>query len=308
MGQLIVFYKYIDIQYPEQIVKWQKNLATPLNLTGRVIVAHEGINATLAGEDHEIQTYIAAMNEHPLFGEIDYKITPGSAALFPRLYIVVRAEIVNLGVPLEQRKRAYTGQHLRAQEVHALLSNKPADLVILDTRNNFESAIGTFKDAIIPDIYRFRELPAYIDQNLAQFKDKQVLMFCTAGVRCEPISAYLNQKQVAKRVYQIRGGIQRYIEAYPDGYFRGKNYVFDGRIAVRVNADVLGKCLLCQTACDDYTNCLNASCNKHYLACQNCLTQYQNCCSAQCQHLINSAQVAPRPPRSGSAKTSPSGS
>ncbi|HLB40244.1 MAG TPA: rhodanese-related sulfurtransferase [Candidatus Babeliales bacterium] len=306
MGQLIVFYKYIDIQYPEQIVKWQKNLATPLNLTGRVIIAHEGINATLAGEEQEIAAYIAAMNEHPLFGEIDYKITTGSAALFPRLYIVVRSEIVNLGVPLDQRERAYTGQHLSPQEVHELLTNKPDDLVILDTRNNFESAIGTFKDALIPDIYRFRELPAYLEQNLDQFKDKQVLMFCTAGVRCEPISAYLNQKQVAKKVYQIRGGIQRYIEAYPDGHFRGKNYVFDGRIAVRVNDDVLGKCLLCQTACDDYTNCLNASCNKHYLACPNCLTKFQNCCSEKCQHLVNSAQVAPRPPRPVLEPTLPS--
>lgn len=297
MGKLIVFYKYVTIQYPEQIVKWQKALCQELNLKGRIIIATEGINATVGGEDHEIQAYVAAMEQHELFKQIDYKYSAGSAELFPRLYVVVRDEIVNLGVPAELRQRDLTGQHLTPDQVHELLTNRPKDLVVLDTRNNFEWAIGTFTDAITPDIYRFRELPEYIDQNLADFKDKQVLMFCTAGVRCEPITAYLNQKQVASKVYQIEGGIQRYIEVYPDGHFRGKNYVFDGRIAMRVNSDILGKCYLCAIPFDDYTNCLNAACNKHYLGCPDCLVKYQNCCSEKCQNLVLTAQTHTRPAR-----------
>ena len=122
-------------------------------------------------------------------------------------------------------------------------------------------------------------------------------MYCTGGIRCERASAYLNLKGVAKQVYQIEGGIQRYIEQYPDGYFRGKNYVFDGRVTVKVNADILSTCELCSTTCDEYRNCLNASCNKHFICCQSCSIKYGNACSIQCQELLATGAVKPRPMR-----------
>jgi len=297
MGKVIIFYKYVHIEYPKQVLKWQKKICQELGLKGRIFLAHEGINGTLGGPTEHIERYKKIMSEHPLFGGIDYKESPGNADFFPRLYVVVRTEIVHLGISPQTLTAAQGGVHLKPDQVHALIERKPDNLVILDMRNDYESRIGKFEGAITPPIENFRELPAYIDQHLDQFKDKQVLAYCTGGIRCERATAYLKQKQVTQEVYQIEGGIQRYVEQYPDGYFRGKNYVFDDRIAVKITDDILTQCDLCPTACDEYTNCMNAECNAHYIACAQCRQQYANCCSQRCTDLVISKQVKMRPER-----------
>jgi len=296
MGKIILYYKYVQIDNPEAIVHEHKVFCTQRNLTGRVLIAQEGINGTLAGSDSAIQEYKDFMNNHPLFGNIDFKENPGDINLFPKLKVLLRTTIVNLGVAPELLTVKDTGKHLTPQQVNELIErnkNNP-DFVILDTRNDYESAIGTFKNAIIPDIKTFREFPEYIDSHLDSFKDKEVLMFCTGGIRCERATAYLNVKDVAKTVYQIEGGIHRYAEQYPDGYFRGKNYVFDGRIATPVNNDILGHCLLCQKPCDDYNNCINTTCNKHFIGCDSCLEQLEYTCSPECLELVRTQQVPRR--------------
>jgi predicted sulfurtransferase len=297
MGKIILYYKYVSIQYPVAILKWHKALCTELELTGRIIIAHEGVNATVAGSDEQIERYKLTVSQHPLFGDIDFKESPGDASYFPRMRIVVKNEIVNLGIDPTAVTTKDTGTHLTPQQVHALINNKTDNLVILDARNEFESKVGKFIDAVTPPIDYFRQLPAYIDSNLEQFKDKEVLMYCTGGIRCERATAYLNLKNVAKKVYQIEGGIHRYIEQYPDGHFRGKNYVFDGRVTVRVNDDILSTCTLCPAPCDEYENCLNATCNKHFICCKNCVIAYGNSCSKTCQELLAAGLVAPRPMR-----------
>ncbi|MBM18203.1 MAG: hypothetical protein CL947_04010 [Epsilonproteobacteria bacterium] len=296
MGTILLYYKYIDIQYPEAIKKWQKELCTKLGLTGRIILAHEGINGTVAGEDEAAESYIKAMNDHPLFNNIDFKKSPGGAEVFPKLKISVKNEIVHLGVDPSKVTTKDGGKHLTPEQTHELLSNPPKDFIILETRNNYESAVGGFAGQLDPNINHFRELPKYIDENLDKFKDKQVLMHCTGGVRCERATAYLAQKNVAKEIFQIEGGIVRYTEKYPDGYFRGKNYVFDKRITVKINDDILGSCYVCNTACDDYFNCLNAQCNKHYISCSNCLEELQNTCSASCKKAIQQRTTTSRKP------------
>lgn len=296
MEKLTLFYKYVHIQYPKQILKWQTKICQDLGLKGRIILAHEGINGTVAGIPEHVDMYIKLMLEHPLFGGIDFKNTIGNEPFFPRLRIVIKNEIVHLGINPESLTTEQGGKHLTPHQTHELLKENPQDLVILDTRNDYEYRIGTFKNAILPDIKHFREFPDYIEKNLESFKNKQVLMFCTGGVRCERATAVLNVKGVAKEVYQIEGGIQRYTEQFPDGYFRGKNYVFDNRIAVRVNDDILSTCDLCPTPCDDYNNCLNASCNKHHISCQTCRQTYKGTCSKECMELIEQGKVKKRPP------------
>lgn len=296
MGKLTLFYKYVHIQYPKQILKWQTKLCQELGLKGRIILAHEGINATLAGADEAIDAYILHMQSHELFGNIDFKNSEGDAHYFPRLRIVIKDEIVHLGIDPEKLTVAQGGRHLTPAQAHDLIASTPDNLVILDTRNNYESRIGTFANAVVPDIRNFREFPDYIENNLEQFKDKKVLMFCTGGVRCERATAVLNVKGVAQEIYQIEGGIQRYTEQFPDGYFRGKNYVFDGRVGVRINNDILSTCDLCPAQCDDYNNCLNASCNKHHISCADCRVIYNNTCSKQCMELLEQGKVAQRPP------------
>ncbi|MDR3646538.1 MAG: rhodanese-related sulfurtransferase [Candidatus Babeliales bacterium] len=295
MSKIILFYKYVNIETPHQTMNWQRELCESLNLKGRIILATEGINATLGGTVKEIEAYIAAMNAHPLFGNIDYKYSSGGAEYFPRLRIVVKNEIVNLGINPQDLTTENTGKHLTPKQTHELLQNKPKDLIILDGRNNYEAAVGKFEDAITPDIRYFRQFPDYIDQNLEQFKDKEVLMYCTGGIRCERASAYLKSKGIAKEVYQVEGGIHRYVEEYPDGFFKGKNYVFDARVTVKVNAEVLGNCFVCNAKCDDYMNCRNAECNKHYIGCQDCVVRLNETCSEKCNILVLENRVHVRP-------------
>lgn len=290
-NKIILFYKYVNIKYPGEIRTWQRELCEKLNLKGRIIIACEGINGTVGGSPENIDQYVQAMNEHPFFGDIDFKESFATDEIFPKLKVKVRLEAVTLGIDARELTPKNGGIHLTPEETHKLLEEKPEDLVILDARNEFEAKIGKFTDAIVPDIQHFRELPEYIDNNKELFKDKQVLMYCTGGIRCERATTYLKSKNVAKEVYQIEGGIHRYIEKYPDGYFRGKNYVFDGRIAVKSNDDILSACELCQTPCDDYTNCFNVRCNKQFIVCTDCTTKYENSCSTKCLNLIQEKKV-----------------
>ncbi len=300
MGNILLFYKYIPLENPEAIAKWQQELCNSFDLKGRILLGKEGINGTLGGTTQATDAYKKAMNEHELFGSIDWKESPGGADYFPRMRIVVRDEIVTLGIDACELTPEQGGKHLTADEVHELI-NTNKDLIILDTRNDYESAVGTFRNAMIPDINNFRDFPAWIDAHLDDFKDKEVLMFCTGGIRCERATAVLKIKDVAKEVYQIKGGIHRYIEKYPDGHFRGKNYVFDARVAVKANEDVLGVCYICNKPNDEYTNCLNVMCHRHITCCDPCIEKMDNTCSPECQYLIKTegvkahSQLRPKP-------------
>lgn len=267
MGCVLLFYKYVTIRYPVQMQKWQRRLCESLNLKGRIIIAHEGINGTLGGTAEETALYIEALKAHELFHDVDMKTSQGSAQDFPRLSVVVRPEIVHLGINDNQVSAEQAGCHVSPEEAHAMLSHKSDDLLVFDARNKYESDIGAFEGAIKPPLDNFRELPGYVDDNLEQFRDKTVLMYCTGGVRCERASAYLKQKEVAREVLQISGGIHRYVEAYPDGFFRGKNYVFDNRTALPVTHDTLGACVYCEKPCSDYSACSNSMCREQLLIC-----------------------------------------
>lgn len=295
---ILLFYKYTTIKDPRKTKEWQERIARQLNLLGRVLIAHEGINGTLSGSPQEINRYKEIMRKNSLFADIDFKERSETEACFEKLQIVVKKQIVNF--PINQpahQALAHTGHYLTPEQADKKMREKGKDLLILDTRNICESRIGAFENAIHAPVDHFRDLPAYIDQNLDLFKDKEVIMYCTGGVRCELATAYLNQKGVARNVYQIQGGIHRYAEQFPNGLFRGKNYVFDERIAVKVTDDILGTCAHCATACDDYTNCLNARCNKHFIGCQDCIAKLGNSCSLQCQELLEKGAVAKRPMR-----------
>lgn len=291
---IILYYKYVNIENPKNILRWQNRICSQLGLKGRIIIAEEGINGTLGGEERLVQRYIELMNEHPLFGNIDFKTSEGDASYFPRLRIVIKEEITRMGVDPKKITADQGGKHLTPKQVHELLQNPPENLIILDGRNDYEAEIGRFKGAIVPPIKTFRDFPAYIDENAELFKDKQVFMYCTGGIRCERASAYLKSKGVAEEIYQLEGGIHRYAEQFPDGYFRGKNYVFDDRIAVTVNDDILSKCHLCPEPCADFTNCVNSKCNNQYIACPECIDKYNNCCGSECMQLVAERKVPVR--------------
>lgn len=293
MGKILLFYQYVHITYPEQIAKWQRRICHELGLTGRIILAHEGINGTVGGSDEATDAYRRIMKEHELFATMDIKDSAGSAADFPRLAVMIKREICQLGVDPDDLTVADGGVHLDPAEAHALMANPPKDLIILDTRNRYEWEVGAFEGAIKPDIQTFREFPQYIDEHLEEFRGKEVLMYCTGGVRCERATAYLNRMKIAKTVYQIRGGIHRYAEQFPNGFFRGKNYVFDKRIAVPVNDDILGKCMRCHAPYDTHRNCLAKPCIKQILLCDACIKVQLPCCSAECLALVQGQSSVP---------------
>lgn len=291
MDIILLFYKYVTLEYPEMILKWQKELCLRLGLKGRILLAKEGINGTVAGSKEATQEYVDAMNAHPLFGNIDFKTSPGSNNDFPRMKVVIKNEIVRLGIDSEKVNAKDTATHLTPEQAHELINNPPKDFVIFDTRNDYETRIGSFRNAVNPPIKTFRELPEFIDKNEDLFKDKTVLMDCTGGVRCERASVYLQQKGIAKEIYQIEGGIHRYIEKFPDGHFRGSNYVFDARISQKANDDILSHCDICPAPSDYYTNCMNAQCNKQFLVCPACIELYQESCGKECFDLIQKKAV-----------------
>lgn len=298
MIRILLFYKYITVKHPQEVCDWMRATCEGLGLKGRVILAEEGVNGTLAGPVEATRAFERIMSAHPLFKKIDFKDSLESSEYdyFPRLRVVVKEEITRMGINPKEVTVRDGGVHLTPEQAHKLLSDKPENLVVLDGRNFYEAQVGRFEGAITPEIQYFRQFPEYIDKNLEQFRDKDVFMYCTGGIRCERASAYLNLKGVAKKVYQLKGGIHRYIEKYPNGHFRGINYVFDDRIEVRVNNDVLGACALCQSTCDSFTNCLNAKCNKHFICCDACKTTYQETCGQECQQLVAAGAVPKRPP------------
>jgi len=293
MSKIILYYKYITIADPEAMVKWQRELCQNLGLMGRILIAKEGINGTLGGTQEAIEQYKSTMSNHELFANIDFKESEGSDKHFPKLKVILKNEIVKLGLDPELIKAEDGGIHLTPEQVHEFIQSNlnNDDLILLDARNDYESRIGTFVDAVTCNTRTFREFPHYIDQNAETFKGKKVVMFCTGGVRCERASAYLKSKNVADEVYQIKGGIHKYIEAYPDGFFRGKNYVFDGRIATPVTNDILAQCEHCQITYDDYTNCFNAECNRQIIVCPQCIELYHNTCSEMCKELALNLKV-----------------
>lgn len=295
MHSIILFYKYVSIQYPQQILKWQKKTCQELGLKGRIILAEEGINGTLGGHPDQLERYKQVMNEHPLFGNIDYKESHTVGDHFPRLRIVVKNEIVNLGLDPKIIRAEDAAPALEPAQAHELLAQKPENLIIIDCRNTVESAIGRIENAIRPDTKYFREFPEYVDKNIELLKGKQVLMYCTGGVRCERASAYVQSKGVAQAVYHMKGGVHRYVEAFPQGFFKGKNYVFDGRVGVKISDDILGTCYVCNKSWDEYTNCLRAECNRHYLACPECVQTLQNTCSQNCFELVSMGKAHKRP-------------
>ncbi|BDC35053.1 hypothetical protein Noda2021_10110 [Candidatus Dependentiae bacterium Noda2021] len=297
MYKILLFYKYIDLENPHAIADWHKELCERLSLKGRIIIAHEGINATVGGLPEDIDHYKKQVDSHALFVGIDFKEAYSVDAPFPRLRVVVKNEIVHLGLDPKVINARDAGTYLTPEEAHKLVSNKPDNLVIIDCRNKVETDIGTFEGSIRPNTNHFREFPEFVDANQDLLKDKQVLMYCTGGVRCERASAYIKSKNVAQEVFHIQGGIERYVEQFPNGHFKGKNYVFDGRLTVRITNDILAECSLCSKPWDDYENCIRAACNKHYIGCPKCVAHYQNACSQQCHDLVYLHNAPKRPMR-----------
>ncbi|XP_071776345.2 thiosulfate sulfurtransferase/rhodanese-like domain-containing protein 2 [Centroberyx gerrardi] len=291
-GQVLLYYRYCQVEKPHVICAWQKALCEKLHLTGKVRVATEGVNGTVGGTKVATDLYIKAMRSHPLFKtmeEEDFKTSDGSAECFSDLKVGVYKEIVPMGVDPDVISYQLAGIHLDPEEFHreveALLSegDSCSDTVLLDCRNFYESKIGQFSRCMAPNIRKFSYFPDYVDQNLELFRDKKVLMYCTGGIRCERASAYLRSKDVCKEVYQLKGGIHKYLERFPEGFYRGKLFVFDERYAISSNTDVISDCRYCGSPWDRYQLCSTQFCCQLVLSCPVCRRDGRTACCPTCQ-------------------------
>lgn len=272
---VLLFYKYVGIADVDGVVEWVAKLAARLGLLGRILLATEGVNGTVSGPAGAVREFISAMSAHALFDGIDWKTSahnPESGLPFPDLLVKQVKEIVSLGARDADPSKG--GHHLTPQEFHAAISasSGASDLVLIDVRSTYEHAIGHFEGATLPNMKEFSAFPSFVDRHAEEWRGKKVLMYCTGGIRCEKASAYVKSCGV-EDVSQLAGGIHRYLEQFPDGgHFKGKNFVFDRRIAVAThNTTVVGRCVSCAAPYDELSGSrLCTVCRDLVLVCPAC--------------------------------------
>lgn len=234
-----------------------KALQTPLleacklnQIKGTLLLAAEGINGTIAGEPNNIRTILDFLRNAPIFegrlANLEHKESWSAVHPFYRMKVKLKKEIVTLGVPGVSPTNK-VGTYVKPQDWNALISDP--DVVLIDTRNDYEVDIGTFKGAIDPKTDTFREFPQYVADNFDKTKHKKVAMFCTGGIRCEKASSYM-MDQGFEEVYHLEGGILKYLETVPEeeSMWEGECFVFDQRVAVKHNLEVgsFDQCYACR--------------------------------------------------------------
>ena len=233
--KILLYYKYVDIPNPEQVRDAQKALCQRLGIKGRILVSTEGINGTVAGEESAVNEYIENTEKVAFFQDIEWKVSWADEQVFPKLRVVVRDEVVTLGVKKSgtdvslQNKAEY----IEPEELLEWYENNQ-EFVIIDARNGYEAEIGKFKNAITPAIDNFRDFPNFVAAQLSEYKDKTIVTYCTGGVRCEKASAYLRERGF-KNVRQLHGGIHEYGQKAGGKHFEGEMFAFDKRLHLPIN-------------------------------------------------------------------------
>ena len=258
---VILFYKYVAIAEPGSFAEAQRALCLKLRLNGRVLIAAEGINGTLAGPLEAVNEYVRALHSDERFADVEIKVSHGDERTFPKLVVKVRKEIVTLGAGALEPDRH---NQLSPTEWKTMLEGDP-DVVLLDVRNRYESDAGRFEGAVVCDIEHFRELPDYV-RELGELKQKKVLMYCTGGIRCEKASALLRSRGF-ERVFQLHGGIVTYQEQFGNEHWQGECFVFDQRMTVRVDDGLveIGRCAHTGATTSRFVNCLHDPCHKLFI-------------------------------------------
>ena len=284
------FYAYAKIEDPKKFrddlfIAWNA-----LDALGRIYVAHEGINAQMSVPADHFEAFRETLESYDFMKGIRLNVAvEQDDHSFLKLTIKVRHKIVADGLNDETFDVTNKGIHLKAQEFNKLLEDP--NTIVVDFRNHYESEIGHFIGAITPDVETFRESLPIINEQLKNHKeDKNLLMYCTGGIRCEKASAYFRH-QGFKNVYQLEGGIIEYTrQVKADGLeskFIGKNFVFDHRLGERITNDIVSQCHQCGKPCDNHTNCANDGCHLLFIQCDDCQTAMENCCSSECLEITH---------------------
>nr|WP_315197656.1 rhodanese-related sulfurtransferase [uncultured Flavobacterium sp.] len=284
------FYAYAKIQDPKQFrddlfIAWNA-----LDALGRIYVAHEGINAQMSIPEENLEAFRTTLEVYDFMKGIRLnEAVEHDDHSFLKLTIKVRHKIVADGLNDETFDVTDIGVHLKAAEFNEILDDP--NTIVVDFRNHYESEVGYFKDAITPDVETFRESLPIINEQLQNHKeDKNLVMYCTGGIRCEKASAYFKH-QGFKNVFQLEGGIINYAKQIKEegleSKFIGKNFVFDNRLGERITDDIVSQCHQCGKPCDNHTNCENDGCHLLFIQCDECKSAMDNCCSTECLDIIH---------------------
>jgi UPF0176 protein len=286
----ISFYKYFNIDTPNEFRDQLYRDLGALKVFGRIYVAGEGINAQISVPKSyfdKLQQYLNSLtNLKNIHLNIAYDDTGKS---FWVLKIKVRKQIVFDNIIDNTFNISKNGKYVTPVQFNQMLEHDKTT-VIVDMRNHYEYEVGHFENAIEIPSETFREqLPMSIDM-LKHQKDAKIVMYCTGGIRCEKASAFLLHNGF-KNVFHLQGGIINYINTVKQfnlpNKFRGKMFVFDGRLGEKIGEEIIAKCHQCDHSADNHVNCANSACHLLFIQCDKCAQKYSNCCSQKCQAIIN---------------------
>lgn len=274
--KIILFYKFVPVTDTDMTMRWQRELCERLGLKGRILISPHGINGTLGGTIENLRLYKRAMSETLQFKGIIYKWSDGGSEDFPKLKVKVKPEIVAFDaadeIVVTERGIENGGKHLKPAALHKLVEEKGDEVVFYDGRNMYEAQIGRFKNTVIPNTTTSRDFKKDIEEGeIAKYKDKPIVTYCTGGIRCEILSAMMKNRGY-KEVYQVDGGIVKYGEKYKDdGLWEGKLFVFDDRmqLAFSDKAKDIADCEVCGVKTSHQINSTNIR-RKLHVMCESC--------------------------------------
>jgi len=299
------FYRYVIIESPDDFRNEVYEKFESLGILGRIYVAKEGINAQISVPEQHFNAFNEYLQNSAMLCNMPLKIAvEETGKSFIKLIVKVKNKIVADGLHDETFDVTNVGRHLSAKEFNEAMDDP--NTIVVDMRNHYESEVGHFKDAVLPDTDTFREtLPVSIDM-LQDRKDSKILLYCTGGIRCEKASAYFKHHGF-KDVNQLLGGIidyHRQIKAEGlESKFIGKNFVFDDRMGERITDDIIAHCHLCGSTCDDHINCANEDCHLLFIQCGSCSEKLNGCCSEACKDTLALPLETRKSLRKGKIKT-----
>ena len=282
------FYKYELIKNLEIFRNFLFVQFNSIDVLGRIYIANEGINAQLSLPAKNIYLLKKILDEISFLKNVRLNIAiEHDNESFLKLKIKIRDKIVADGLGNNEYDLKNNGIHVNASEFNELLNDE--NTIAIDMRNHYESEIGHFEGANLPDVDTFRESLPIINKKYSKYKkDKKILMYCTGGIRCEKASAYLMQNGY-ENVFQLDGGIIEYARQVKSqniqNKFIGKNFVFDNRRSERISEKIISKCHQCGSKCDEHVNCNNEACHLLFIQCEKCRLKYNGCCSADCEEI-----------------------
>jgi UPF0176 protein len=298
------FYKYHHIIEPLTFRNHLYRDWMAMDVLGRTYIAEEGINAQISVPKENFEVFKTHLYNIPFLNEVRLNIAvDDNGKSFFKLKINVRKKIVADGLDDPNFDVTQCGQHVDAEAFNKL-ADSPHTLIV-DMRNHYESEVGRFKNAICPDVDTFREEVQVAEDLMAEHKDKNLLMYCTGGIRCEKASAWMRYKGF-KKVYQLDGGIINYAKQVKEkgleNKFIGKNFVFDERLSEKITDDILSVCHQCGKPCDTHTNCKEEGCHLLFIQCRECAEKFDGCCSVKCQETIKLPAEEQKELRKGKAQ------